>query len=102
MVQEFLVVYEHGRRNYGAFSPDVPGCGSLGESLEETRANMREAIELYLVETSKAGEPIPDAVTTTVDFNEFDPEHETKQYFVEWLAVSLPQPQSFKESTQAA
>jgi predicted RNase H-like HicB family nuclease len=102
MKREYLVGYEKGSNNWSAFSPDVSGCGSLGESLEETRTNMREAIELYLVETAKAGEPIPDAVTTKVDFNEFDPEHETKQYFVEWLGVSLPRLRSLKEATQAA
>jgi hypothetical protein len=47
-------------------------------------------MELYLVETAKAGEPIPDASATSVDFSEFDPDHQTKQYVVEWLAVTLP------------
>jgi hypothetical protein len=37
-----------------------------------------------------------------VDFDEFDPAHETKQYFVEWLGVSLPLPRSLTEATQAA
>jgi predicted RNase H-like HicB family nuclease len=102
MTREYLVVYEKGESGWSAFSPDVPGCGSLGEALEDTRANMRQALELYLVETVKAGEPLPDAVTTKVDFDEFDPGHETKQYFVEWLGVSIPQPNSFTETTQAA
>ena len=102
MTREYLVVFEKGATNWSAFSPDVPGCGSLGDALEDTRANMREAIELYLLETVKAGEPIPDAVTTMVDFDEFDPAHETKQYFVEWLGVSLPLPRSLTEATQAA
>jgi predicted RNase H-like HicB family nuclease len=91
MNREYLVVYEKGENNWSAFSPDVPGCGSLGDTLEETRANMREAIEVYLKETAKAGEPIPEATATSVDFEEFDPGHETKQYMVEWLGVSLPQ-----------
>jgi len=91
MTREYLVVYEKGENNWSAFSPDVPGCGSLGDTLEETRANMREALELYLKETAKAGEPIPDAAATTVDFEEFDPDHETKQYMVEWLSLALPQ-----------
>ena len=103
MKREYLVVYEKGANNWSAFSPDVPGCGTLGDELEDTRLNMREAIELYLQETAKAGEHIPNAVTTKVDFNEFDPEHQTKQYFVEWLAVSLPGTYSLKkEETQAA
>ena len=91
MTREYLVVYEKGEKNWSAFSPDVPGCGSLGDSVEETRSNMREALELYLSETAKAGEPIPVAAATTVNFEEFDPGHETKQYMVEWLRVSLPE-----------
>jgi predicted RNase H-like HicB family nuclease len=91
MTREYLVVYEKGEKNWSAFSPDVPGCGSLGDTVEDTRANMREALELYLSETAKAGEPIPEATAATVDFEEFDPGHETKQYAVEWLRVSLPQ-----------
>jgi predicted RNase H-like HicB family nuclease len=91
MTREYLVVYERGATNWSAFSPDVPGCGSLGDSVEEVRASMREALELYLNESVKAGEPLPEATATTVDFEEFDPDHETKQYVVEWLPVTLPQ-----------
>jgi predicted RNase H-like HicB family nuclease len=102
MTREYLVVYEKGAENWSAFSPDLPGCGSLGDALEDTRANMREAMELFLRETVKAGEPIPEAAATTVNINEFDPNHETKQYFVEWLAVSLPLSSSFTPEIQAA
>jgi predicted RNase H-like HicB family nuclease len=102
MTREYLVVYEKGANNWSAFSPDLPGCGSLGDALEDTRTNMREAIEVYLNETAKAGEKIPEAIATSVDFEEFDPGHETKQYVVEWLAVSLPHSGSRTKATQAA
>ena len=98
MTREYLVVYERGANNWSAFSPDVPGCGSMGDAVEDTRANMREALELYLSESAKVGEPIPEAIATSVDFEEFDPGHETKQYVVEWLSVSLPT----TKATQAA
>lgn len=88
--RKFLVVYEKGAKNWSAFSPDVPGCGSLGDALEDTRANMREALELYLRESAKAGEPLPEPVANTIDFTEFDPDHKTKHYAVEWLSVSIP------------
>jgi len=91
MTREYLVVYEKGANNWSAFSPDLPGCGSLGDALEDTRANMREAMQLYLNETAKAGEPMPEPVATAVNFEEFDPGREAKQYVIEWLAVSLPQ-----------
>ncbi len=97
MTREYLVVYEKGANNWSAFSPDLIGCGSMGDALEDTRTNMREAMELYLTETAKAGEPVPEAVATTVNFEEFDPGHEAKHYVVEWLAVSLPE-----KATQAA
>ncbi len=91
MTRDYLVVFEKGETNWSAFSPDIPGCGSLGDTLDGTRANMREAMELYLSETTKAGDPVPDATATSVDFSEFDPDHQTRQYVVEWLAVPLPQ-----------
>jgi predicted RNase H-like HicB family nuclease len=91
MTREYLVVYEKGGSNWSAFSPDIPGCGSVGDTLDDTRVNMRDAMELYLSETAKAGEPVPDAMASNVDFSEFDPDHQTKQYVVEWLAVQLPQ-----------
>jgi predicted RNase H-like HicB family nuclease len=102
MTREYLVVYEKGEKNWSAFSPDVPGCGSLGDTVEETRANMREVLELYLSETVKAGGPVPEPVATSVDFHEFDPDHQTKQYVVEWLSVPLPEPQSTTTPAQAA
>jgi predicted RNase H-like HicB family nuclease len=102
MTREYLVVYEKGATNWSAFSPDLPGCGSLGKELEDTRANMREAMELYLSESAKAGEPLPEAAATSVDFEEFDPGREAKQYVVEWLAVSLPQSLAPTRTTQAA
>ena len=44
---------------------------------------MRDAMGLYLSETAKAGEALPVAAATSVDFCEFDPDHQTKQYVVE-------------------
>jgi len=72
----------------------------MGDTLEEVRSNMREAMELYLSEAAKAGEAIPEATATSVDFHEFDPDHQTKQYVVEWLTVALPG--SLKTPAQAA
>ncbi len=40
---------------YTATVPALPGCISEGDSLDEARKNIREAIELYL-ETDDAGE----------------------------------------------
>ena len=46
----FRVVLEYHPEtgDYSAVCPELPGCASAGETEEEARANIREAIELYL------------------------------------------------------
>ena len=34
--------------SYSAFCPELPGCASAGDSEEEARRNIEEAIRLYL------------------------------------------------------
>jgi len=102
MTREYLVVYEKGATNWSAFSPDIPGCGSLGDTLKETRTNLNEAIELYRNETEKAAESLSDALRTNIDFADFGPDHQSEQYTVEWLEVALPKSQHQTETTHAA
>ncbi|MGD0831088.1 MAG: type II toxin-antitoxin system HicB family antitoxin [Terracidiphilus sp.] len=102
MTREYMVVFEKGATNWSAFSPDVPGCGSMGDDLDETRSQMREALKAYLDDTFQAGEPLPEARNTKVDFEEFDPEYATKQYVVEWLSVDLPESISSSRQSRAA
>ncbi len=42
----FLVIIEKGNENYGAYSPDLPGCVAVGDTLEEVEKNMREAMPI--------------------------------------------------------
>ena len=44
----FNVVIEKDENGYFAFVPELKGCVSEGTSFEEARANIKEAIELYL------------------------------------------------------
>jgi len=46
----FRVVLEFDAEagSYSAVCPELPGCASAGVTEEEARANIREAIELYL------------------------------------------------------
>jgi predicted RNase H-like HicB family nuclease len=39
--------------------PALPGCVSQGDTRDEALANIREAMELYLVDCRLAGDPIP-------------------------------------------
>ena len=75
MKKRYLVVYEKAPSNYGAFAPDVPGCASLGETLEETRRLMSEGLRFHLDMLVEDGEPIPEPITTAYDFAEDTPEN---------------------------
>ncbi len=90
MKKTFLVVYEKGRRNYSGFAPDVEGCGSLGDTLEDMRANLREALELYMETLVEFGYPLPEPTTLKVTVpieGETDPK---TTYVVEHLTISVP------------
>lgn len=43
-----------------AMVPEFPGCRTAGETEEEALANLREAMEVWLMTVIEHGEPIPD------------------------------------------
>jgi predicted RNase H-like HicB family nuclease len=48
MTGKVSVVIEQDARGYYAWCPELKGCQSQGKTVEETLANIREAIELFL------------------------------------------------------
>lgn len=58
---EYKVVIQKDEENnsYWAYSPDLPGCNSVGETLEEVKVNMKEAIEGYLEVLESLNKEIP-------------------------------------------
>ena len=58
---EYLVIFEEcNDGGYSAYVPDLPVCFSVGDTLEETKENIKEAIELYLEEMKDTGKVIPE------------------------------------------
>jgi len=62
----YLVIIEKAESNYGAYSPDLPGCVATGETLLEVEENMRDAIELHLEGMRLHGESIPEPSSQSV------------------------------------
>lgn len=60
---KYLIVIEKAKTNYAAYAPDVPGCISTGKTIEETKANIKEALAYHLAEMKEDGEPIPEPET---------------------------------------
>jgi predicted RNase H-like HicB family nuclease len=56
MSYEFTIVIEPDEPGFHAFAPALPGCHSHGATLEEARANIAEAVELYVESMIEDGE----------------------------------------------
>lgn len=57
---QYLVLFDRsGDGGWGAVVPDLPGCMSAGDSLDEARENVREAIELWIEASRELGNEIP-------------------------------------------
>ena len=57
----YRVIVESDENNtFHAYVPALAGCHTWGETLEETRTNIRDAIDVYLRSLKADGEPIPE------------------------------------------
>ena len=73
---KYRVVIERGETSYGAYQPELPGCISAGDTIEEVRQLIRKAIDFYNHGMKEDG--IDVAECTGIDFalNETDPHNE--------------------------
>lgn len=54
-IREYQAVFqEETEGGFSVWVPDLPGCASQGETLEEALENIKEAIELYLEDSPSA------------------------------------------------
>ena len=63
---QYTVIIENAGNNYSAYVPDLPGCISSGKTIEETKKNIQEAIEMHIEGMREDGLPIPEPTSTTV------------------------------------
>ncbi|MGI2906404.1 type II toxin-antitoxin system HicB family antitoxin [Tolypothrix sp. VBCCA 56010] len=54
MLYKTNIIIEKDENGYYAYCPELPGCQSQGDSLEEVRENITEAVELYLETLSES------------------------------------------------
>lgn len=58
----YAIVIEKAEGNYSAYVPDVPdlpGCVATGTTVEETEAQIREAIEFHVAGLREDGLSVP-------------------------------------------
>ena len=55
----YMVVIEKGQTSWGAYVPDLPGCVAVGETEQEVKQLIQEAIEFHLEDLAESGAQIP-------------------------------------------
>jgi predicted RNase H-like HicB family nuclease len=65
----YAVVIERAESNFSAYVPDLPGCVTTGDTLEDVERNIREAIAFHLDGLREDGLPIP-VPSTVVEYCE--------------------------------
>ena len=89
-MHEYLVVIHKAGANYSAYSPDVAGCGALGDTIEETVANMQQSLEMHLESIVEDGDELPEprGLRYYLDANETIAEATA---FITHLAIAVPE-----------
>jgi predicted RNase H-like HicB family nuclease len=55
-----VIIEQADDGGYGAWSPDLPGCVALGDTIDECLAEMRDAVDLYIEVLRERGEQVPE------------------------------------------
>lgn len=58
-MNKYIVVYERSKTGWGAYVPDLPGLGVVGDTLDETKRLIREGIAFHIEGLRKGGDPVP-------------------------------------------
>lgn len=61
------IIIEKGENNYSAYVPDLPGCVAVGDTIEEVKQEIAEAIEFHIEGLRNDGLSIPEP-TCLVDY----------------------------------
>lgn len=68
-----VVIHKDKNSNYGVTFPDIPGCFSVGTSIEEALAMSQEAAECHIEGMLLDSEPIP--VPTSIESHGDNPDY---------------------------
>jgi len=101
-MNRYLVVYAKCKgSNFSGHAPDVPGCVSAGDTLDEMNTMMREALEFHLEGILEDGGTIPEPTTMSVDLKAEDFE-DVDYLIVRLLEVKVPARKHVGKTVRAA
>lgn len=63
---EYIVVVEQADDgSFSAFVPDLPGCVTSGDTIDEVRTMIEEAVAAHVDSLRRHGEPVPQPAAKT-------------------------------------
>jgi len=62
-MKKYLIVIEPTKTGFSAYSPDLPGCVSTGQTREEVEHNMKDAIAFHLDGLREEGQTVAEPHT---------------------------------------
>jgi predicted RNase H-like HicB family nuclease len=98
----YRIVYERAAHNYGAYSPDLPGCIAAADTLDECRILMREAIAFHLEGSRRNGDRVPPDPTGFIEILDFEPEQPRRKRPTSRLAPRARKPVSRRKPAKRA
>jgi predicted RNase H-like HicB family nuclease len=69
-ILSYRVIIEKDGKSYHGYVPTLPGCHTQGDTIDETRINLKEAIELWLESRSANNQTIPKPDVDRVEYIE--------------------------------
>jgi len=84
----YLIVIGKTSTGYSAHCPDIPGCASIGKTIEEVTANMKKALELHLEGMVEDGDPIPKSSSPDT-YRKVMKDMDSEAYFLAHVRIDL-------------
>ena len=68
----YPAIIERGADGFGVFFPDLPGCTSAGDTVQDAARNAEDAAQTYVDVTAEYGEALP--APTDIDLLVIEPD----------------------------
>jgi predicted RNase H-like HicB family nuclease len=96
-METYLIVIGKTPTGYSAHCPDVPGCATVGKTIEEVRTNMKKALTFHFEGMLEDGDSIPRPGEGAA-YREVIKDQDVAKYFLAHVQIETDQ---FAKTTNA-
>ena len=68
-MKTYAVIIEPTSTGFSAYVPDLPGCITVGHTIDETRECMKTSMQLHIEMLRELGEPIPEPTSQVLELS---------------------------------